>query len=100
MQPAVAMLERFGVGTEVRVLSAHRTPLEMVAFAQQAAGRGFKVIIAGAGGDVIARIDRNQRVAALWPLIDPRAHYGLSNTDPKIVAFAEAIGTHREGERP
>ena len=50
MQPAVAMLERFGVGTEVRVLSAHRTPLEMVAFAQQAAARGLKVIIAGAGG--------------------------------------------------
>jgi 5-(carboxyamino)imidazole ribonucleotide mutase len=50
MQPAVAMLERFGVGTEVRVLSAHRTPLEMVAFAQQARGLGFRVIIAGAGG--------------------------------------------------
>jgi 5-(carboxyamino)imidazole ribonucleotide mutase len=50
MQPAVAMLERFGVMAEVRVLSAHRTPLEMVAFAQQAASRGFKVIIAGAGG--------------------------------------------------
>ncbi|WP_438982486.1 5-(carboxyamino)imidazole ribonucleotide mutase [Vulcanococcus sp.] len=50
MQPAVAMLERFGVEAEVRVLSAHRTPLQMVAFAQQAAGRGFKVIIAGAGG--------------------------------------------------
>ena len=50
MQPAVAMLERFGVACEVRVLSAHRTPLEMVAFAQQAAGRGFQVIIAGAGG--------------------------------------------------
>ena len=50
MQPAVAMLQSFGVTTEVRVLSAHRTPLEMVAFAQQAADRGFKVIIAGAGG--------------------------------------------------
>ena len=50
MQAAVAVLERFGVACEVRVLSAHRTPLEMVAFAQQAAGRGLKVIIAGAGG--------------------------------------------------
>ena len=50
MQPAVEMLQGFGVATEVRVLSAHRTPLEMVAFAQQAAGCGFKVIIAGAGG--------------------------------------------------
>jgi 5-(carboxyamino)imidazole ribonucleotide mutase len=50
MEPAVAILERFGVAAEVRILSAHRTPLEMVAFAQQAAGRGMKVIIAGAGG--------------------------------------------------
>jgi 5-(carboxyamino)imidazole ribonucleotide mutase len=50
MQPAVAMLERFGVACEVRVLSAHRTPLEMVAFAQEAASRGLGVIIAGAGG--------------------------------------------------
>jgi 5-(carboxyamino)imidazole ribonucleotide mutase len=50
MQPAVAMLERFGVPCEVRVLSAHRTPLEMVAFAQQARERGLQVIIAGAGG--------------------------------------------------
>jgi 5-(carboxyamino)imidazole ribonucleotide mutase len=50
MQPAVAMLERFGVAAEVRVLSAHRTPLEMVDFARQARDRGFRVIIAGAGG--------------------------------------------------
>ncbi len=51
------------------------------------------LIIAGAGGDVITRLDRQQRMAALWPLIDPRAHFGLTDTDPKIVAFAEAIGT-------
>ena len=50
MQPAVQVLERFGVAVEVRVLSAHRTPLEMVDFAQMARERGFKVIIAGAGG--------------------------------------------------
>ena len=50
MQPAVEMLQRFDVGCEVRVLSAHRTPREMVAFAEAAAGRGLKVIIAGAGG--------------------------------------------------
>jgi 5-(carboxyamino)imidazole ribonucleotide mutase len=50
MQPAVEVLERFGVSVEVRVLSAHRTPLEMVAFARGAAARGLKVIIAGAGG--------------------------------------------------
>lgn len=50
MQPAVEILDRFGVACEVRVLSAHRTPLEMLDFARQAAGRGLKVIIAGAGG--------------------------------------------------
>ncbi len=50
MEPAVAMLERFGVPCEVRVLSAHRTPLDMVAFARDARQRGLQVIIAGAGG--------------------------------------------------
>lgn len=50
MEPAVAMVQRFGVGCEVRILSAHRTPLEMVDYACAAAERGLKVIIAGAGG--------------------------------------------------
>ena len=50
LQPAVAILERLGVACEVRVLSAHRTPREMVAFAEGAATRGLKVVIAGAGG--------------------------------------------------
>ncbi len=50
MQPAVQLLEQFGVAVAVRVLSAHRTPLEMVDFAQMARERGVKVIIAGAGG--------------------------------------------------
>ncbi len=50
MEPARNACERFGVATEVRVLSAHRTPLDMVRFARAAAGRGTRVIIAGAGG--------------------------------------------------
>jgi 5-(carboxyamino)imidazole ribonucleotide mutase len=50
MQGAVEMLERFDVAHEVRVVSAHRTPREMLAFGQDAAGRGVKVLIAGAGG--------------------------------------------------
>ncbi|MEC7897026.1 MAG: 5-(carboxyamino)imidazole ribonucleotide mutase [Cyanobacteriota bacterium] len=50
MHPAVEILQQLGITVEVRVLSAHRTPLEMVAFAQQARERGFKVIVAGAGG--------------------------------------------------
>jgi 5-(carboxyamino)imidazole ribonucleotide mutase len=50
MQGAVEMLDRFDVPHEVRVVSAHRTPREMLAFGQEAAGRGIRVIIAGAGG--------------------------------------------------
>jgi 5-(carboxyamino)imidazole ribonucleotide mutase len=50
MSGAVEMLEHFGVPHEVRVVSAHRTPDDMLAFGHEAAGRGLKVIIAGAGG--------------------------------------------------
>ncbi len=50
LQPAVTVLQEFGVKVEVRVISAHRTPLEMVAFAKEAHQRGVKVIVAGAGG--------------------------------------------------
>jgi len=50
MQHAVAMLERFGVACEYRVVSAHRTPDEMFAYAESAAARGLHCIIAGAGG--------------------------------------------------
>lgn len=50
MQAAASVLEDFGVPSEAMVLSAHRMPREMVAFGSEAAGRGIKVIIAGAGG--------------------------------------------------
>lgn len=50
MQNAADMLRRFGVAYEAKVLSAHRTPEAMLAYAQAAHGRGLKVIIAGAGG--------------------------------------------------
>ena len=51
------------------------------------------LLIAAAGGDVVTRLERQMRIASLWPLIDPRAHFGLSDNDPKIVAYAEANGT-------
>ena len=50
LKGAAEMLDALGVGYESRVVSAHRTPERMVAFAKGAAGAGFKVIIAGAGG--------------------------------------------------
>jgi 5-(carboxyamino)imidazole ribonucleotide mutase len=50
MRHAVGVLKDFGVVHEARVVSAHRTPRKMSAFAQAAEGRGVRVIIAGAGG--------------------------------------------------
>lgn len=50
MQEAAIVLKELGVYTEVRTVSAHRSPLWMVEYAQTAKKRGIKVIIAGAGG--------------------------------------------------
>jgi 5-(carboxyamino)imidazole ribonucleotide mutase len=50
MQPAVEALDEFGVSSEVRVLSAHRSPDATLVYAREAAGRGLRVLIAGAGG--------------------------------------------------
>jgi len=50
MQHAVALLDELGIGFEVRIVSAHRTPERLYSFAKGAKAAGFKVIIAGAGG--------------------------------------------------
>jgi len=50
LQHAVQILQEFGIAHEARVVSAHRMPDDMFAYAQAAAGRGIKAIIAGAGG--------------------------------------------------
>ena len=50
MQHAVQILQQFGVPHEARVVSAHRMPDDMFAYAEAAAGRGLQAIIAGAGG--------------------------------------------------
>lgn len=50
LEPAVKACEEFGVHCHVQVLSAHRTPVDMIEFGSTAHARGFKVIIAGAGG--------------------------------------------------
>jgi 5-(carboxyamino)imidazole ribonucleotide mutase len=50
MRAAAQALDEFGVAHEVSVVSAHRTPARMLEYAQNAASRGLKVIIAGAGG--------------------------------------------------
>ena len=50
MQGAIDILKEFGIQIEVEIVSAHRTPEKMVSYAKNAAERGLKVIIAGAGG--------------------------------------------------
>ena len=50
MEDAAKVLDAFAISYTAEVLSAHRMPLEMVEFAQAAKAKGFKVIIAGAGG--------------------------------------------------
>lgn len=50
LQPAAEVCAEFGVACDVRVVSAHRTPLDMVRYARGARRRGLRVIIAGAGG--------------------------------------------------
>jgi 5-(carboxyamino)imidazole ribonucleotide mutase len=50
LQHAVQILQEFGIAHEAKVVSAHRMPDDMFAYAEDAAGRGLKAIIAGAGG--------------------------------------------------
>jgi 5-(carboxyamino)imidazole ribonucleotide mutase len=50
MQGALDALDELGVASEARVVSAHRTPRDMLAYGEEAAARGLLVIIAGAGG--------------------------------------------------
>lgn len=50
MRAAAEALDEFGVPYKVEVVSAHRTPVRMIEYGRTAAGRGLKVIIAGAGG--------------------------------------------------
>ncbi len=77
MDEAVQTLRTFGVPTEVRVLSAHRTPDETVAFARGAAAAGIKVIIAAAGGAAhLAGV-----VAAVTPLPVIGVPVALSNLE-------------------
>ena len=50
MKAATEMLDALGVAYETRIVSAHRTPDRMFAYAEKARGRGIRVIVAGAGG--------------------------------------------------
>ncbi len=75
MRAAAEALDEFGVGYEVRVLSAHRTPQRMLDWAAAAAGRGLRVVVAGAGG--AAHLPGMVAAATVLPVIGvpvPLAH--------------------------
>jgi len=50
LKPTIDILNEFGIETEVCILSAHRTPIEMMEYAKKAEAENIKVIVAGAGG--------------------------------------------------
>jgi alpha-beta hydrolase superfamily lysophospholipase len=51
------------------------------------------LIVVGAAGDVPTRLERQAMLAALWPVVDPRLPSPLPDSDPRVQAYAEAIGT-------
>ena len=81
LQPAAEACAEFGLACDIRVVSAHRTPLDMVRFARQAHRNGVRVIIAGAGG--AAHLPG--MVASLTPLpvigvpVESRSLHGLDS---------------------
>ncbi|HUZ08888.1 MAG TPA: 5-(carboxyamino)imidazole ribonucleotide mutase [Acidimicrobiales bacterium] len=80
MRGATEVLGRFGVASEARVLSAHRTPAEMLEFGHRAAERGIRVVIAGAGG--AAHLPGMLAAATVLPVIGvPVALANLSGLD-------------------
>lgn len=81
MRHAADMLESLGVAHEVEVVSAHRTPDKLFAYADEAAGRGIEVIIAGAGGaaHLPGMLAAKTRLPVLGVPIQSRALKGLDS---------------------
>jgi 5-(carboxyamino)imidazole ribonucleotide mutase len=81
MQHAAAVLDELGVPHEVRIVSAHRTPDRMFAYAEAAAGRGLRAIIAGAGGaaHLPGMLAAKTRVPVLGVPVQSRALSGLDS---------------------
>ena len=81
MRAAAEALEALGVAHEVRIVSAHRTPDRMFAYAEAAADRGLKVIIAGAGGaaHLPGMLAAKTRLPVLGVPVESRALSGLDS---------------------
>ena len=81
MRAAAEVLEELGVAHEVRIVSAHRTPDRMFAYAEDAAQRGLRVIIAGAGGaaHLPGMLAAKTRLPVLGVPVESRALSGLDS---------------------
>jgi phosphoribosylaminoimidazole carboxylase PurE protein len=92
LEDAVAVLTELGVAAELRVVSAHRTPDHLFRYAEAAAGRGIRVIIAGAGG--AAHLPGMLAAKTALPIIGvpiPTQHLGGMDSLLSIVQMPRGI---------
>jgi len=92
LEDAVAVLRELGVEAELRVVSAHRTPDHLFRYAEDAAGRGIRVIIAGAGG--AAHLPGMLAAKTVLPVIGvpiPTQHLGGMDSLLSIVQMPRGI---------
>ena len=90
MEKAAEMLTRFGIASETRVLSAHKTPDDAIAFAENAAGDGFGVIIAGAGK--AAHLAGVMAAKSLLPVIGVPLNASLNGLDSLLATVQMPTG--------
>lgn len=90
MERAGAMLDRFGIENETRVLSAHKTPDQALAFASAAADQGFGVIIAGAGK--AAHLAGVMAAKSLLPVIGVPINASLNGLDALLATVQMPTG--------
>jgi hypothetical protein len=83
MQHAALILQEFGVAFETRVVSAHRMPDDMFAYAEAAHGRGLRAIIAGAGGAA--------HLPGMLAAKTERAQWRVASEDRGILAQVQAV---------
>lgn len=90
MEKAGAMLEKFGIEHDTRVLSAHKTPDQAIEFAETAAGNGFEVIIAGAGK--AAHLAGVMAAKSLLPVIGVPINASLDGMDSLLATVQMPSG--------
>lgn len=90
MEKAEAILDRFGIGHETRVLSAHKTPDQALEFAATAAEQGFGVIIAGAGK--AAHLAGVMAAKSLLPVIGVPINASLNGLDALLATVQMPTG--------